>query len=99
MINWENVKKKLTAEASETEPRYVKYYMNEIKKYAFPEIEENINEWALNKPLSEIQIGEWSINKIKMFYPNAYFVDVLQCLSEYKETGCKKIRLSRFDKP
>ena len=96
MISWTAVEKKLKTEEMGRE-KYVDFCIKELKKYAFPEIEQNINEWAEDKPLTEIPVSDWSLKKIEMFYPNAHFIDMVECLCEYKETGCKKIRLSQFD--
>ena len=97
MINWTAVEKKLTLEANKWAIGYVENNTNKIKRYAFPEIEQNINEWAEDKPLTEIKVGEWSINMIQSFYPYVHFVDALECLYEYKMGGCKEIDLSQFD--
>ena len=42
--------------------------MNRLKENTFPKIEQNNNEWALNEPLSDVKIGEWSAYIIEQIY-------------------------------
>lgn len=97
MINWTDVESKLASE-SQGFSGYVHWNLKLLQKNVFPEIEENINEWANNKPFSDIKIGEWSVVTIKRIYPNAPFVYIVQCLKDYVDSGYKDIYFGIFDK-
>ena len=50
-----------------------------------PELEQNLMEWAENKPYSDVVIGNgWTVNKLLKIYPWINMMDILIAMKAYK---------------
>ena len=50
-----------------------------------PELEQNLMEWAENKPYSDVVIGNgWTVNKLLEIYPWINMMDILIAMKAYK---------------
>ena len=55
-----------------------------------PELEQNLMEWAEDKPFTDIVVGNgWTVNKILDIYPWVDFPEILTALKHYKEDEYK----------
>lgn len=53
------------------------------------ELEKNVREWSEGKPISDIYIGNLSVNKLLEIWDNPYaFPTAITAIALYKETGC-----------
>ena len=90
MIDKEKLIKKI--EATENGNYYPNGYAERISNFimdrCIPELEQNVNEWSDDKPLTDIIVGDgWSINRILKEYPWIDFIQALFVLYYYKEGG------------
>ena len=50
-----------------------------------PEMEQNLMEWAMDKPFTDVVIGNgWTVNKLLEIYPWINMMDILIAMKAYK---------------
>ena len=69
--------------------RYVTLLMDEICFFYLEELEQNLLEWAERRQLSDIYVGELSINRLTMG-EDFLMWEVLEYMVLYKSMGCRK---------
>ena len=84
MITKETICKKIKEEAQVNE-NYAKYETERLYNNIFPEIEQNVEEWLADKPLSPIKIQGLSIDDIYEIWNQENFVDAVIALNKLRK--------------
>ena len=90
MIDKEKIKEKIRADnfMKNRSDDFVDRWTELTIQNCIPELEQNLMEWAEDKPYSDIVIGNgWTVNKILEIYPWVGFQEILLAMKIYKENN------------
>ena len=89
MIDRGIIAKRLREDMPKTSDNYLNKKVDKLLNNYIEELESNMIEWVNHKPLSDIYIGDLSINILTKEWGVLDMVDSFVRLKAYKDGGCK----------
>ena len=99
MVDKEIIKKKLQSQEPDNfNNEEISERLAEIMiEKCIPELEQNLMEWAEDKPFADIVVGDgWTVNKILEIFPWVSFDEILYAMKFYKENGYEDEMFTMF---